>query len=352
MSRLSRRDFLKSTAAGVGALSVAAILEACGAQLPEPASIPSPSPSPSLSPSTAPTETLPDATDAPPAATQPLPTSTSTPVIPPDLVVTRSGEPEQLVRRAMAALGGMQKFVPSGANVVVKPNICVAYRTYEYAATTNPWVVATLVKMCFEAGAASVKVMDFPFNGTQQQAYEMSGIKEQVEAAGGEMAYMLAYNFIETNLPNAVTLKKAAVYSDILKADVLINVPIAKQHSSTARLTLGMKNLMGVVLDRGALHTDLGQCIADLNSLVRPQLTVIDAVRILTSYGPTGGSLSYVKQLNTVIASTDIVAADSYAASLFDLKPADLPYIVAGASMGLGRSDLENLKIEQISLST
>ncbi len=116
----------------------------------------------------------------------------------------------------------------------------------------------------------------------------------------------------------------------------MINVPIAKQHSSTARLTLGMKNLMGVVLDRGALHTDLGQCIADLNSLVRPQLTVIDAVRILTAYGPTGGSLSYVKQLDTVIASPDIVAADSYAASLFDLKPADLPYIVAGTSHGTG----------------
>ncbi len=120
---------------------MAAILEACGAQLPEPASVLLPFPISFSSPSPAPTDTLPAATDAPPAATQPLPTPTSTPVIPPDLVVTRSGEPEELVRRAIAALGGMQKFVSSGANVVVKPNICVAYRTYEYAATTNPWVV-------------------------------------------------------------------------------------------------------------------------------------------------------------------------------------------------------------------
>ena len=98
--------------------------------------------------------------------------------------MAHGGEPDELVRRAIAVLGGMQKFVPNGAKVIVKPNICVDYHTYEYAATTNPWVVGTLVKMCFDAGAASVKVMDAPFGGTQKHAYEISGIKEQVEAAG------------------------------------------------------------------------------------------------------------------------------------------------------------------------
>jgi uncharacterized protein (DUF362 family) len=350
MPKISRRDFLKTTAVGIGAMSLAAILEACDILSPLPTLIPSltPFPSPSSSaipsPSPAPTDTL-------PAPTEPPPTPTRTPVVPPDLVVTHGGEPEELVRRAIAALGGMQKFVPKGANVIVKPNICVAYRTYEYAATTNPWVVGTLVKLCFEAGAASVKVMDNPFNGTQKQAYEMSGIKEQVEAAGGEMANMLAYKYVQMNIPKAIVLKKTAVYEDILKADVLINVPVAKTHSSS-RLTLGMKNLMGVIWDRGVLHNNLGQSIADLNALVRPQLTVIDAVRIMTANGPTGGSLSYVKKLDTVIASLDVVAADSYAASLFGLKPTGLAYIVAGTAMGLGRSDLENLKIEQISLGT
>ncbi len=354
MSKISRRDFLKTTAAGIGALSLGAILEACNTVQLEPvASTATPLPTPEQPSATSPAsiDTLPAATDTLPAATAPLPTDTSTPVVPPDLVVTSAGEPEELVRQAIAALGGMQKFVPKGANVIVKPNICVAYRTYEYAATTNPWVVGTLVKLCFEAGAASVKVMDNPFNGTQKQAYEMSGIKEQVEAAGGEMANMLAYKYVQTDIPKAIVLKKTAVYEDILKADVLINVPVAKTHSSS-RLTLGMKNLMGVIWDRGVLHNDLGQSIADLNALVRPQLTVIDAVRIMTANGPTGGSLSYVRKLDTVIASPDVVAADSYAASLFGLKPAGLAYIVAGTAMGLGRSDLENLKIEQISLGT
>jgi uncharacterized protein (DUF362 family) len=163
------------------------------------------------------------------------------------------------------------------------------------------------------------------------------------------MVLMLPYKYVTTKNPKAVTLKSPAIFDDILKADVLINVPIAKQHSSS-RLTMGMKNLMGVVQDRDSMHWALGQSIADLNALVRPQLTVLDAVRILTANGPTGGNLADVKKLDTVIASPDVVAVDSYAASLFGMKPEDLDFIVKGVALGVGRSDLQNLNIQKIPL--
>jgi uncharacterized protein (DUF362 family) len=111
-----------------------------------------------------------------------------------------------------------------------------------------------------------------------------------------------------------------------------------------------MKNLMGVVRDRSGMHGNLGQAIADLNSLIRPNLTVVDCVRILTGNGPSGGRLADVKTLNTVVASTDIVAADSFTATLFGLKPNDLDYVSIGAAMGLGRSDLSKLKVEDFSV--
>jgi uncharacterized protein (DUF362 family) len=130
---------------------------------------------------------------------------------------------------------------------------------------------------------------------------------------------------------------------------VLINVPIAKQHGSS-RLTLGAKNLMGVVRDRNTMHAALHQRIADLNSLVRPSLTVIDAVRILTDHGPTGGNLDDVKQMDMVIASHDIVSADSYATTLFGLTAADIGYIKNCADMGLGTMDLTSIKIEEINV--
>ena len=182
MSKPSRRDFLKIGAAAVGSAAAAKVLAACGATAPETA-VQTSAPASTAAPTQAVTE-----------AASALPGETAT-VAPsagplPDLVVARNGQPEELVRRLIAALGGMSAFVPAGANVIIKPNICVAYHTYEYAATTNPWVVGTLVKMCLEAGAKSVKVMDLPFGGTQEAAYEISGIREQVQAAGGEMAPM------------------------------------------------------------------------------------------------------------------------------------------------------------------
>ncbi len=121
----------------------------------------------------------------------------------PHLAVARNGDPEDMTRRAVAALGGMEMFVPKGSRVVVKPNICVGYNSYEYASTTNPWVVAAVVKMALEAGAKTVQVMDYPFGSSPEQAYEYSGIGEQVRAAGGEMVIMKAIQYQEREIPGA-----------------------------------------------------------------------------------------------------------------------------------------------------
>ena len=297
-----------------------------------------------------PTETQADAATPIPDPTETLPMSAITPSGSPDLVVARGGDdPEVLVRRAIAAFGGMEQFIPKGAKVVIKPNICTAYLPYEYASTTNPWVVGALVKMALEAGAGDVTVMDYPFGGSAEDAYVISGIQEQVEAAGGKMAVMSRLKFIETEIPKGKKINKWPIYEDVLKADVLINVPIAKDHG-LSKLTLGMKNLMGVVQNREGLHSDIGQRLADLTSRVYPTLTIIDSIRMLTYGGPTGGDPNAVKKIDTIIASRDIVAADSYAASLFDMQPDELSFVKAGVEMGLGRSDLQNLRIEEIAV--
>ena len=346
----TRRAFLRRIAAGLGLASGGWLLAACGA---ERMASPTPSPNPTeVSRASA----VPPADPTPTATLKSMksesgetraPTVTPTAMRYPDLVVARNGEPAQLVRRAMAALGGMERFVQQGDDVVVKPNICVAYHSYEYAATTNPWIVGEMVRLALEAGARRVRVMDYPFGGSPEQAYAKSGIKEQVEKAGGQMEVMTGFKFLDTDIPDGVDLRTCKVYDGVLNADVVINIPIAKHHS-LARLTLGMKNLMGTIYNRPQMHRNLGQRLADLTSRVRPTLTVIDAVRMLMRNGPTGGSLDDVKQADTVIVSPDIVATDSYAATLFELAPEDLAYVRAGAEMGLGRSDLDSLKIEEI----
>ena len=351
MTTHNRRFFLRWMAIQLGAVAGSKFLAACSR-----AAVPLPTIPPTTTDPSTPTsvaspaasETAVGATDTPTLEASPS-TETAAPISTPEMAVARGGEPKPLVRAAIAALGGMERFVQSGDQVIVKPNICVAYHTYEYAATTNPWVVSTLVKLCLEAGAKSVKVMDYPFGGTFEQAYIRSGIQEQVLAVGGEMEPISSFKFVKTEIPEGVDLRSCDIYDDVLSADVVINVPIAKDHS-LARLTLGMKNLMGVIRNRPAMHRNLGQRLADLTSRVRPALTVVDAVRILTWGGPSGGSLDAVKKMDTVIASTDIVAADSYAATLFDFEPMDLSYIQAGVSMSLGRSDLDHLNIEEINV--
>jgi uncharacterized protein (DUF362 family) len=361
MRKISRREFIQLISKTAGLAVVTQFLSACGLN---PAAKPeTPTHSPfvpgvpqtnnlgAIAGAVVPTNTLPPG-DTPVGTDLPA-TDTPVPAAEPAYLAVARGvdDPEALVRGALDAIGGIGRFVAQGANVLIKPNICAADHDYTLAATTNPWVVGALVKMCYEAGAGRVRVFDYPFSGSSVNAYASSRIAEQVTAAGGELEYVDSAKFRLLSLPNARSLGSAAFYSEVIDADVVINVPIAKHHGTTG-LTLGMKNLMGVVSDRGAIHGDIHPRIADLADFIRPELTVIDAVRIRIADGPAGWSPSDVRQINTVIASADIVAADAYTTRLFGwTDPNRLGYVRIGAERGLGRSDLDNLKIAEITLS-
>lgn len=358
---INRRKFLHLAATGFGSALLARFLSACagrtGTNGTESAAQATPAAEATATVSVVDPSPSPQPTDAAAAS------ATQTPE-PAYLAVAHGGDdPEALVRSAVNALGGMRRFIPAGARVLIKPNICVAGRSYEFAATTNPWVVGALVRMCREADAGSVVVLDYPFWKSSQEAYIDSGIAEQVEAAGGEMIHTSTYytdsdgtyrwvdygKWVDVELPEAKRLKSLQMIDEVLAADVLINVPIAKDHDLT-RLTLGMKNLMGVVHNRPAIHSWIAEKLPELAAFLRPALTVVDAVRILTAFGPRGGNLNDVVKTDTVIASQDIVAADAYAVSLFGLEPADIGYIVKGAEAGLGTSDLSSIRIADIPL--
>jgi uncharacterized protein (DUF362 family) len=263
--------------------------------------------------------------------------------------IVHGPDPAAITRAAVQALGGMERFVRSGDDVIVKPNICVNYRTPEYAATTHPDVVATLVRLALAAGAKRVRVMDTPYTGDPETAYRESGIYDAVVEAGGEMEIMSNVKYASFDLPKGQDIRSWEIYRDVIEADVLINVPIAKHHGSS-RLTLGAKNLMGVIQRANQFHRNLHQRIADLHSRVRPHLTVLDAVRILTAHGPAGGNLGDVRQLDTVVASHDTITVDAYATTFFDLRPEDIGYVRLGAEMGLGEADWSKVRVEELSV--
>jgi uncharacterized protein (DUF362 family) len=258
------------------------------------------------------------------------------------LAVARGTSAGANTRKAIAAVGGMRAFVSSGDVVVIKPNIGHA-RAPRYAVNTDPAVVGTLVRLARQAGAAKVVVMDNPVGSDPANCYSASGIAAAVKAAGGSM-HVMGGGYKSFAIPGHL-LKTHPLYAAIVNADVLINVPVAKQHGST-RLTLAGKNMMGCTSDRQRMHTlGLSQSIAEINAKLRPDLTVIDATRILVRNGPSGGSLDDVRVKDTVVACRDWVAADTYATRLFGKKPGAVPYIAAAAKMRLGTMDLSALSV-------
>ena len=265
----------------------------------------------------------------------------------PSVVAVAEGKDYGAVTRgAVNALGGFSRFVKTGSTVVVKPNMGWDRRP-EQAATTHPAVVRAIAEECVKAGAKRVKVFDNPCND-MRRSYEDCGIAAALKGMKNvEVRYIEEERFKKVNLKGTF-LKEWELYGDALSADVFINAPIAKHHSLT-RVTLGLKNMMGIMGgDRGFIHRQIEDALADLNSVVKSHLVVIDATRILTAHGPTGGSLSDVKVLNKVIASTDIVAADAVASGLFGLAPRDVPITVAAHKRGLGQIDLQNIKIVRV----
>jgi uncharacterized protein (DUF362 family) len=357
MKTISRRKLIQKAIAGLGAAAMGQVITACAPQatvavptIPPATAVVAPTTQPATQ---APQPTVPSGTAVSTATTPVKPTVTivasPTIAVQPDMVVAHGPDPAELVRQAIKAMGGIDKFIKKGQKVIVKPNICVAYGTFDNAYTTNPWVVGALVKLCFEAGAASVRVMDSPYNGTAANAYLRSGIEEQVKAAGGEMVQMAGYKYVPTKIAMGKDLKNIGIYDEILKADAIINVPIVKHHSLSG-MTIGMKNLMGLIDDRMSIHVNFGQRLADLSSQIKPVLNVVDAVRILMNNGPASGTKDDVKKLDTIVITQDIIAADAYGATLFGKKPEDLKNVVIGAEMKLGRMDLGNLKIQELTV--
>lgn len=250
-------------------------------------------------------------------------------------------EARRLARAAVDSLGGMARFVSRGQVVWVKPNIGWDRRP-EQAACASPDVVASIVQMCYQAGAGKVIVGDNPC-APAERSYVRSGIRAAAEKAGAQCPYMDDRKFRKMAIRGGRAIREWEVYTGIVEADRLINVAIAKQHSLCAA-TLGMKNLMGAIGGaRDRFHQNIGVALADLAGFLRPQLVVLDAVRILAANGPTGGNLADVRRKGTIAAGVDQVAVDAYGATLLGLAPGDVPYIVEGNARGLGTMDFQSL---------
>jgi len=265
-----------------------------------------------------------------------------------DLSVITSEDPYGATIKAVNTLGGMQRFVRAGDTVVIKPNIAWD-RTPEYATNTNPEVVAALIDMCNTAGAKRVNVFDITCNDSKR-AYDSSGIAAIAKKRGANVFIPDDWNMMDAHFDFESPMEKWPILREAIECDAFINVPVLKHHS-LAGLTISMKNLMGVCGGkRGKIHFDLGRKLVDLTKLISPELTVVDASKVLVRNGPTGGNLEDVKNLNTIIAGTDPTLADSFAATLMGQEPLSIPNIKSAVDSHFGNHILENANIVKIAM--
>jgi len=262
-----------------------------------------------------------------------------------ELAIARGPDAAANVRRAIAALGGIEAFIKRGERVVIKPTVGWT-RLPEQAANSNPEVVAELVRLCVGAGAAKVWVTDYSVNESER-CFARSGIAAAASAAGGHVVLPDKGGFREVAADGEI-LQAVDVLWPLVEADRVINLPCVKQHGLSLA-TLSLKNWYGAIGGhRVRLHQDIHRSIVDLAVLFKPTLTVLDATRVLTANGPSGGSLDDVKRLDTVAVGVDEVALDAFGCTLLGLTPTAVGFVAEAARRGLGRADYQSLRLEEI----
>jgi len=245
-----------------------------------------------------------------------------------------------LTRKIFEAAGGIRQFVSRGDVVAIKPNISWA-RPQNMAATTNPQVLRAVVELCQEAGAKKVRIADNTIESARF-CFLVSGAADVAKKTGAELINPDPSLMREMKLQGD-RLDAWPVYVPLVEADKVINLPVAKDHILSS-VTLGMKNWFGAIGGRrGSLHREIHPNIVDLARFFKPAVTLIDATRIMTRNGPSGGSMSDVAAKNTLILSDDPVAADAKAALLLGRKPQRVGHIKLAARRGLGTYDFSKL---------
>lgn len=331
MRRLDRREFLEkagSVAAGLGAIYLAAVLPGCGED----------------GSGTCPVD------EGPQASTEELPSPQPVTEVPPGIVVVRGGDPSAVLRRGLEERGDLARLDLSGKKVLIKVNAAFA-RPPQDAVTTHPDLVAEAVRLFLAAGAARVTVFDHILQDLVEPTLEKNGIGHAARAAGAELAVYAVGKPGKARIvqvPGGRALPSAGILEEIFQADIIVNMPKAKHHSG-AGLTMAMKNLIGCTQNMGRMHeSDLHRAIAELNTVIRPTLVILDATSILLDNGPGGPGT--VSRPGAVVIGSDPVAVDAYTCSFFGKAPRDVRYLVYGEELGVGSTDFHSLGVKEVSV--
>lgn len=271
-----------------------------------------------------------------------------------DISVVKGEDYSKNTIEAVNQLGGMQKIIPKNSKVALLPNV----QRNNPGVFTKPEILRSVIQMCKKAGAKEISCLSW----LGEQNWENTGLAKVINEEGAKLVLVERddSNFKSVEIPNGKALKDASIMKEFYNYDVLINMPITKDHAGN-KFTGTLKNLMGLnaPTNNRTFHqkdwktdinaiTHLDQCIADLNSVIKPDLCIVDATEFITTNGPFGpGELIKPQK---VIAGTDRVAIDAYCCTLWGLVPEDIIMINKAKEHGLGEMDLKKVNIKEMEI--
>jgi uncharacterized protein (DUF362 family)/Pyruvate/2-oxoacid:ferredoxin oxidoreductase delta subunit len=248
------------------------------------------------------------------------------------------------VREAVDLLGGMQSFINKGEKVLIKPNLLKAGPP-EAAVTTHPEVVRAVIRLVHEAGAIAT-VGDSPGFGEEKEVLKRSGILAVMEEEGASLA----------DFSDSVSMKGTGRFQHfeiarcVADADAIISLPKLKTHGMMV-MTGAVKNLFGCIpgkkkvqwhFNTGIDHHAFALMLVELSALLKPRLTIIDAVTAMEGNGPGSGDPRHVGLL---IAGQDTIALDAVSAIIIGLSPSELPVIRAARAAGIGETGIDHIHV-------
>ncbi len=264
--------------------------------------------------------------------------------------IVRGSSRSATLELGLKSIGGMQAFIQKGDRVLLKVNAAFASPPI-LSATTHPDTIATLIRLCFNAGAGAVIVTDNPINDPAS-CFRLTGIEQAALSAGARVLFPKKEFFKPFSLAQAQLIRNWPIlYEPLSSVDKIIGTaPVKDHHRSGASMI--MKNWYGLLGGRrNIFHQDIHTIIKELAMMVKPTLVVLDGTTTMMHNGPTGGSLSDLKQTHTMIVGTDQVAADAFGATLLEKTIDDLAFIKKAEAMRLGTADFKSLNPVMVSTS-
>ena len=258
------------------------------------------------------------------------------------MAIVKGGDRVKTIQLAFKAIGGLESYIKKGDRMLLKVNAAFASPPM-LCATTNPDLVAEVARLCLKAGAASVTVTDNPINDPAS-CFALSGIGDAANGSGAKVVMPRPDAFRTYTLKGGKLIRDwPLLYEPVRSANKVIGIaPLKDHHRSGASMTL--KNWYGLLGGRrNIFHQDIHNIIKELSMLIKPTFVILDGTKTMMRNGPTGGSLSDLKDTKTMIVSTDPVAADAYGATLLGRSLDQLVFIRKAAAAGSGTDDYKSL---------